>query len=171
MKGNFQTFKTSLLVAITACLMPYVSVAGGPKLSSTTGRTVPGTVKTAAQNQTDLLDRAKHQGTARIIVKLKTPATPEATLQRQQVDEQRRNLTATQDRVLEKLKENSRIKEDSIKRFSITPAFAIEATADNISQLLENPDVESVVEDGRNYPALYESSPMIGATDAWTAGY
>ena len=171
MNNTRKIVKTRLMLAIMACLVPCLSVAGGPKEPKITQKVVADSAKTTAQRLTDLKDKANRQGSVRIIVQLKTPATAEATLQRTQVDEQRRNLTATQDKVLGKLRENGQIKEDSIKRFSITPGFAISATADNITKLLENPDVESVVEDGKNFPALYESSPLIGATDAWASGY
>lgn len=146
-------------------------MAGGAKMPEATKNQLPQASRSDTGRRTDLLDLATKEGSVRVIVKLKAPSTPEATLLEQQADEQRRNLVATQDRVLEKLRGSGRIKEDSIKRFSITPAFAMTATADNITQLLENPDVESVVVDEMNFPALYESSPLIGATDAWSAGY
>ncbi len=170
MKPNRRMVKSSLLLTLLACLVSNTVMAGGAEEPRAT-RNVPPAVKTRAQNLTELLDLANRRGHTRVIVKLKTPATPEASLRPAQVTEQRHGLAVMQVNVLEQLRGQSAVREDSVKRFAITPAFAMEASADNIARLLENPDVEEVVEDAMSFPALYESSPLIGATSAWAAGY
>lgn len=126
---------------------------------------------TVADRAEALRDLANRTGKVRVIVRLKSSATPEATLSSAKVARQRANLQALQDRVLGALAPQGSVDSARVRRFVVTPALAMEATADEITQFQGNPEVEEVVEDHLNYPGLYASSPLIGATDAWASGY
>lgn len=163
---------TAIVLALGIGTFTKQGMAGGASPLPTSKSTVPPVTQSSAMAQTALMDMAEKQGNIRVIVMLRTPSSPEATLMPDQVTEQRAALQATQGKVLEALRQHTTtINEDSIKRFSVTPGFAMETTPDIIRQLLENPDVENVVEDKMNFPMLYESSPLIGAANAWASGY
>lgn len=169
MKTNL--ISASLILACAAGSLPEQAMAGGPSPLTTSKSVVPPVAQSSAMAQTALMDKANQEGRVRVIVQLRTPSNPEAALTTEQVTEQRAALNAAQIQVLEALRQNAMINEESIKRFSVTPGFAMEATPDIIRQLLENPGVENVVEDQMNFPMLYESSPLIGATTAWASGH
>ena len=127
-----------------------------------------GLAQASGQGMPALQEKARDAGKVRIIVRLKSPGVPEAGLSSSKVKQQRATLRSTQDRVLGALGQPDK---PGVQRFTVTPALAMEATADELDQLIQNPDVDEVVEDRLNRPMLYDSSPLIGATDAWASGY
>ena len=122
-----------------------------------------GLAQASGQGMPALQEKARDAGKVRIIVRLKSPGVPEAGLSSSKVKQQRATLRSTQDRVLGALGQPDK---PGVQRFTVTPALAMEATADELDQLIQNPDVDEVVEDRLNRPMLYDSSPLIGATDA-----
>ena len=172
MNMHFKVRTKPFVVLAFISSLPFHPAAAGQQGSVTDSKRHGATpAMSSSERATALVDKAQRDGKVRVIVKLKSPATPEATLTPSQVIEQRQNLQSVQARVLGALTSQSRINEASVSRFEITPAMSLEATADTLTLLTQNPEVEEVVEDTVNYPTLYQSSPLIGATDAWTAGF
>ena len=120
---------------------------------------------TAEQRHQALLEQAQEQGRVPVIVRLKMAMTPEAALDAAAAQAQRDALASTQRQVLERLSATAH--QDAvalgIKRFTLTPAFAIQADALTLMELLDNPDVLDVVEDRLEPPSLAQSVPLIGA--------
>jgi len=58
-----------------------------------------------------------------------------------------------------------------VKEFSTLPYFAADADANAIAALTSSPLVASIVEDVPRPIALNQSGPLIGAPQAWSAGY
>ena len=172
MKTNLRPLTRGLIIlALSAPVTGKLALAGQPEsLPNQKPDTVPSAM-TSAERAAALLDKAQREGKVRVIAKLKSPATPEATLTPNQVTEQRQALQGVQDRVLGVLVSQGKVKEAKVRRFEITPAMALEATPGDLALLAQNPEVEEVVEDSVSYPTLYQSSPLIGATDAWAAGF
>ena len=172
MNMNFKIRKKPIIALAFISSLPFhPTTAGQPESVTDSNHHGTPVAMTSAERAAELIDKAQRDGKVRVIVKLKSPATPEATLTPSQVIEQRQNLQDVQTRVLGALTSQGRINEASVSRFEITPAMSMEATTDTLTLLAQNPEVEEVVEDTLNYPALYQSSPLIGATDAWTAGF
>ena len=172
MKANFRPLARGLMIlALSAPITGNLAHAGQPEaLAIQKPDTVPSTM-TSADRAAALVDKAQREGKVRVIAKLKSPATPEATLTPNQITEQRQALQGVQDRVLGVLVSQGKVKEAKVRRFEITPAMALEATPGDLALLAQNPEVEEVVEDSVSYPTLYQSTPLIGATDAWAAGF
>ncbi|MEW5823162.1 MAG: S8 family serine peptidase [Pseudomonadota bacterium] len=116
-----------------------------------------------------LIDKATEQGGLPVIVKLAVDTQIESFLSEPQVIEQRNKIDQTQDQVIGDLQNApGRVGTpiQGLKRFAITPAFAMLATADDINRLLANNKVLDVVEDIPVPPTLTQSIPLIGGSVA-----
>lgn len=133
----------------------------------------PNTTKERHQN---LLNQAEEWGPIPVIVRLKISLIPEARLDIAGANKQRETLAEIQQRVLNRLaaltqSQASGRNDDTvlgIKRFTLSPAFAIHADGLMLSELLADPDVLDIVEDRAEPPILSESVPLIGADSSGT---
>ncbi|QVL50936.1 MAG: S8 family serine peptidase [Thiocapsa sp.] len=121
----------------------------------------------------ELLDQAQSLGRVPVIVKLKTWLQPESILDHDGISQQREVLSTMQQRVLDDLSATSGRDQAAmgIKRFALTPAFAMQASESDILDLLAHPDVLDVVEDSIMLPFLMDSVPLIGGLDGSFRGY
>ncbi|WP_373506403.1 S8 family serine peptidase [Thiocapsa sp.] len=120
-----------------------------------------------------LLDQAQSLGRIPVIVKLKTWLQPESMLDDSGIVQQREALSTMQQRVLDELSSTSGRDQAAmgIKRFAMSPAFAMQASETDILELLAHPDVLDVVEDSIMLPFLTQSVPLIGGFDGAFRGY
>ena len=126
-----------------------------------------------AEAHRELLDQAQSFGRIPVIVKLKTWAQPESMLDDAGIAQQREALSMVQQRVLDELSSTSGRDQAAmgIKRFALTPAFAMQASESDILELLAHPDVLDIVEDSIMLPFLMDSVPLIGGLDGSFRGY
>jgi subtilisin len=116
-----------------------------------------------------LVPRAESQGAVRVIVRVAAPFFPEAELPGPAAAAaQRSEIRRLQDFVLDSLAGRYVAR---VKRFATIPYFAAEVDAAALRALEASPWVEAVVEDVPVPPALMDSGPLVGAPDAWSAGY
>ncbi len=122
------------------------------------------TVATVARLQAEL-----QQGeTRRVIVLLDLKTVPESKLPRSQVATQRDWIARAQARLLA-LPEvaASRLH----RRLTTLPVVTLDVDSAALAALVESADVLSIEEDVAVPPILAQSVPLIGADDAWSAGY
>jgi subtilisin family serine protease len=121
----------------------------------------------------ELLDQAQSLGRIPVIVQLKAWVQPESMLDDDGIAQQREALSMVQQRVLDELSLRSGRDQAAmgIKRFALTPAFAMQASESDILELLAHPDVLDVVEDSIMLPFLMDSVPLIGGLDGAFRGY
>lgn len=112
--------------------------------------------------------QARARGTTRIIVGLDVAFTPESFLGTTAVQSQRGSIARAQDAVAGRV---PRAKRSSIRRFSSIPFIALEVDEADLQALAASPEVTDIQIDAVAEPTLAESTPLIGATRAWTAGY
>lgn len=113
--------------------------------------------------------KAVSQGSVRIIVQLRTDFEPEGDLPgASEVAEQRARISSSQQTLVRKM---SGIVAGSLKQFEFIPYMAFETSAAGIEQLRALEDVVSITEDVAVPPALAESVALIGAPNAWNAGF
>jgi subtilisin len=113
--------------------------------------------------------KVQEQGSVRVIVGLNVAFQPEGDLASPQaVQDQQARINGAQDALLERL-EPFAVK--SVARFEYIPFIALEVDAEALADLGANPDVISLEEDIPVPPTLDSSIPVIGADDAWAAGY
>ena len=122
---------------------------------------------TAEERHGALFDRAGSQGVVPVIVRLKTALQSESTLDVAAVQAQREALADAQQQVLDRLSATAVQAETElgVKRFTMTPGFAMQADQAALQELLDDPDVLDVVEDRALPPALMQSVPLIGGVN------
>jgi subtilisin family serine protease len=119
----------------------------------------------AADRHLALLDKAKREGTVRVIVELAGTEREVATAGRAAA------LANVQNLVLQELTSAVDVDPDSVKLFDIVPGMALAVDSVGLQLLLENLEVTAVEEDKLNAPALYDSIPLIDADLGWNMGY
>lgn len=127
----------------------------------------------------NLIKEIREKGSARVIIKLKVPFTPEGFLSPASQEAQRQAIAAAQEAVLSAFS-SSEI--SHVKRFRFVPYVAFKIKGEKaLNRLLSLPQVEGVYKDKfrplpqpieTSYPpALYESTSIIRADEAWAQGY
>jgi len=114
-----------------------------------------------------LIDKASTQGSLRVIVMLAVNTQLESFLSAPQVDDQRKQISDAQDKVISALEtapSRAVSSMQGLKRFDITPGFAVSVTADDIQLLQANPLVADIVEDIAVPPTLMDSIPLVGGS-------
>ena len=114
------------------------------------------------------LSQARARGTTRVIVGLDVDFTPEPLLQTAGALAQRTSIARAQDAVLGRM---LRVNAASVRRFSYIPFLAAEVDERDLQVLASSPEVTAIEVDELARPTLAESTPLIGATRAWAAGY
>jgi subtilisin len=125
----------------------------------------------AAQSPEDveaLLSKAQTQGSVRVIVGLRVAFQSEGKLSPRAAEAQRHAISQAQDALLNQMATHSAW---SVKKFTYIPYMAMEVDAAGLASLSSSPNVISIEEDVPIPPALSESVPLIGGTNAWASGY
>ena len=115
-----------------------------------------------------LIEEAQQNGRVKVIVGVNTLFTPEGNLSDVAKLRQRENIEDAQDDVLQKL---TPFYTRNVKRFETIPFFAVEVDQAGLAMLKNSPMVTSIEPDELAAPSLLESTALIGAPQAWTAGY
>jgi len=114
---------------------------------------------------------AQEEDTVRVIVELDTSFTPEGELGTEaKVDEQQQEIEQVQQELLQSLPPA----EGEVappETFESIPYVVLEVDAAALEALADNPAVANIQADVPAPPLLAESIPIIGADDAWAAGY
>ena len=119
-------------------------------------------------NRADLMNLFKQQPEIRIIVGLETPQdTAQVVVQ---TDDQTRQqaVSTRQTRVLDRVQG---LNVRNINRFQFHPFIAMTVDATALRQLLADPDVTSISEDGVIFPSLVDTVPLTRANNAWAEGF
>src|SRR5262245_2273417 len=123
----------------------------------------------ADQKFQKLNSKARLNGTASVIVKLRVAFRPEGELlSAARVQSQRAVINQTQDSLMKGLTGHDPA---SLKRYEYTPYLAVRVNEAGLESLRLAPDVIDIHEDELFRTALEESVPITGAPYAWSAGY
>ena len=116
-----------------------------------------------------LYDKAAREGSVRVIVQLRVTTTAEGELQSADaVASQRQDIAAMRYAALAELAgTNYR----TIREFATIPFVALEVAPDAMAALEASPNVVGVEEDRLERASLSQSVPLIGANQAWAAGF
>ncbi|CAG1002299.1 Major intracellular serine protease [Burkholderiales bacterium] len=126
-------------------------------------------IATAGEVPPALFDQAAHSGTVRVIVELRVATVPEAKIASDQaVAAQRKDIAAARAAVLKRLAGTGH---RTMREYTTIPFVALEVTPDALAALAASTDVVGVVEDLLLGPTLNDTVPLIGADQAWAAGY
>lgn len=109
----------------------------------------------------------KERGRLRLIVSLKEPVEPEASLRPSEARSQQARIAMAQEALLSDLRGDG-VRE--LRRFRMRPAVALAVDEAGLDALGRDPRVARLHEDRVLRPALRESVPAIGAPAAWSAG-
>jgi subtilisin len=112
--------------------------------------------------------QARQRGSARVIVRLNTAFTFESNLADAGVRSQRASIAAAQSAVLRRMLRANR---SPIRRFRSIPFLGLDVDEADLQVLTALPEVSDIQIDAVAAPTLAESTPLIGATKAWAAGY
>jgi len=148
-------------LAIIFFLIAAAAIEDGPVLAQ--ARRPPGTRIPAAA-----LAQARGRGAARVIVRLNVSAASESSLNLTAVQSQRASIARTQNELVGRV---PRAKRALIRRFTSIPFLALEVDESDLQVLAASPEVAGIQIDAVAQPTLAESTPLIGATRAWAAGY
>ncbi len=114
-----------------------------------------------------LQDTIRNNGNVRLIVRLRTPALPEHQLAPAQLQSQRAALLDAQANFGQRLAQyGSSVR----KQFGSLPFVVVQANDAGLAHILASSDVVSVQEDRILRINLAQSTPLVGADKAWTAG-
>ncbi len=113
---------------------------------------------------------AVDKGSVRLIVGVRAGFAPEARLAEIEVAGQRQDISRAQTGVLHRLAA-VRGQKKKADRFATIPFLALEVNPEELDLLVADSDVVSIAEDGLRATTLAESSPLIGASSAWSADY
>jgi len=115
-----------------------------------------------------VMAQARGRGAVRVIVGLDVAVTPESFLGASAVQSQRASIASAQSAVLGRVR---RGKSSSVRRFNYIPFLALEVDETDLQALAASQEVTDIQIDAVAEPTLAESTPLIGATKAWAAGY
>jgi len=116
-----------------------------------------------------LYDKASSEGSVRVIVQLGVTTFPEGELESAEaVALQRQDITTMRSAVLAELAGTGH---RTIREFETIPFVALEVAPDAMTALEASPNVVGVEEDRLLSPLLSQSVPLIGADQAWAAGF
>ncbi|MCB8925118.1 MAG: S8 family serine peptidase [Ardenticatenaceae bacterium] len=112
---------------------------------------------------------AEENGSVRVLVQLDLPFRPEGDLQDvNAVAAQQDGIASLQEGVLSQLADTNTA---VIATYKYIPYLALELDANALEALANLPQVVAIEEDVPVPPALSSSTPVIGANQAWAAGY
>lgn len=107
------------------------------------------------------------RGSARVLIRLRTPAQPEGRLASPgAIADQRARIASAQDGVAATLGPDTRL-----RRFRAVPWAAASLTAAQVAALTRHPSVAAIHRDVPVPPALAQSVPFVGAPVFWQVGY
>ncbi len=117
----------------------------------------------------DLYRQAARKGSVRVIVQLGEVALPEGRLKSAEaVASQRQAIAARRSRLMTEL---AATRHRMIREFETIPFVALEVWSDAMSILETSPHVMAVEEDRIESASLAQSVPLVGADQAWAAGF
>jgi len=159
MQSHRRPSSPSIRALATSAIALIVAVGGGDRVA---------THQPGATVSTAVIEKAQADGRVRVIVRVDVPARPEGELDGPAAVEQRQVITDTQNTILDGLAATDfRV----ARQFDIIPYMALEVTPEALARLAQQPGVLSVVEDELSAPSLADSTTLVKATNAWTAGY
>jgi subtilisin len=115
-----------------------------------------------------LISKAEAKDSVLVIVGLRTVFQPEGALSTPAIHSQHNAIAQVQDVLLARM---SAFNVQSVKRYATVPYLAMKVDAAGLAHLESSADVISIMEDVAVPPSLAESVPLIGAPNAWAAGY
>jgi subtilisin len=107
-------------------------------------------------------------GTVRVIIQLDLSTVPESKLPRSQVAAQRERIARAQDQLVVR---PGLAAARTLRRLTTLPVLVLEVDSAALQALADRPDILSIAEDVAVPPVLVQSVPLIGADDAWAAGF
>lgn len=114
-----------------------------------------------------LVERALARGRIRVIVGLEAGALPEGLLSAVRRGQQRARIAQAQNAVLTDL---AAFNFGQVKRFRSVAGMAVDADLAMLDVLAAHPQVAYIEEDALAAPTLAQSTVIVGAPAAWTAG-
>jgi subtilisin family serine protease len=116
-----------------------------------------------------LYDKVAREGSVRVIVQFRVATTAEGELESADaVASQRQDIAAMRYAALAELAGTSH---RTIREFATIPFVALEVAPDAMAALEASPNVVGVEEDRLERASLSQSVPLIGANQAWAAGF
>jgi subtilisin len=116
-----------------------------------------------------LAAKAQAEGNVRVIVTLRANFQPEGNLPKQAIEAQRQRIERAQGNIVTRSRARGRM--ERVHRFETVPMFAAEVDAASLQSLRNDSEVLWIEEDLPVPPTLAESTGIIGAPAAWSAGY
>jgi len=124
---------------------------------------------TAGEIPAALYDKARAQASMRVIVQLQVKAVPEGRLgSADAVASQRQKIAARRSAIFAEL---AGTRHRTIRAFETIPFVALEVWPDAWPALQRSGNVVAVEEDRLERAALSQSVPLVGANQAWAAGF
>ena len=116
-----------------------------------------------------LRERAREQGTVRIIARLNTPFIAEGRLSGGgEIADQRQEIARGQERALKNLEGCSF---QNVKQFEHIPYLALELPEESLVLLEGDPQVIDIEEDSLSSPAWSDTIEQVGADKVWSYGF
>jgi hypothetical protein len=124
----------------------------------------------------EMIAAARQSGQVRVIVGFESPIAPaELGATAESVAGAAAEIGVVQNRIIARHFGSASAQEGQgfargIRRFQVTPGFAVNVTRQELESLASDPLVKSIELDGRASPILNESVPLIGMNAAYSAG-
>jgi len=157
-----------LLLALGVCLAALAARGSSASAAPISAAERLAVRRATAETVARLQARLQAGGTARVIVQLDLSTVPESKLPRSQVAAQRERIARAQDRFVAR---PGLAAARTLRRLTTLPVVVLEVDSASLDALAAIPEVLSIEEDIAVPPSLVQSNPLIGADDAWAAGY
>jgi subtilisin len=118
---------------------------------------------------TRLIDAARQNGTAHVIIGLHADFRPEGKLLKSEQESQRLGIKRAQEDFLNR--HQAFRGRNSVKQFEYIPYLAMEVDAATLREMQSDSMISAIEEDIIAEAALVESIPIVGANTAWSMGY
>ena len=115
-----------------------------------------------------LVEKARTEGTVRVLVGLNQSYRPDGELARAAAMEQREGILRSQETLMEELKGHS---VTPLQSYKYLPYMAMEVTEDALRALVDSGAIATIEEDVLAEPTLSGTIPIVGADDAHALGF
>ena len=115
-----------------------------------------------------LVEKARTEGTVRVLVGLNQSYRPDGELARAAAMEQRESILRSQETLMEELKGHS---VTPLQSYKYLPYMAMEVTEDALRALVDSGAIATIEEDVLAEPTLSGTIPIVGADDAHALGF
>jgi hypothetical protein len=164
----FRAMLTALVAALLLVLLAAQEASGQPDARTSLEQGSGTSMPTETADSSELLRKAKQEGTVRVIVGLRADFAPEGRLSNARAADQREAIAGAQAGLRADLEATEY---QTLREFETVPYVALEVSPEALEAVQRSPRVTTIQEDRPEPALLDQSAPLVQAPDMWSTGY